>query len=84
MDFIDEVEVDVVPLDMCGVCFRRPYMYMRDVIFIRREKQYQLMKDGKSYIINAQKGKSKISIVSTKQAKKLISSCKKYVLIFLR
>jgi len=36
-NYIDEVEVDVVPLDVCGVMFGIPYMYMRDGIFIRRE-----------------------------------------------
>lgn len=36
------------------------------------------------FIINAHKGKSKISLVSANQAKKLISSSKKYVLLFLR
>jgi hypothetical protein len=29
-NFIDEVELDVVPLDVCGVVFGSPYMYMRD------------------------------------------------------
>jgi hypothetical protein len=78
------VELDVVPLDVCGVVFGSPYMYMRDVIFMWRENQYHLIKDGKSYIINAHKGKSKISLVSANQAKKLISSSKKYVFLFLR
>jgi hypothetical protein len=32
--FIDEVELDVVPLDVCGVVFGIPYMYMSDVIFM--------------------------------------------------
>lgn len=34
-NYIDEVEVDVVPLDVCGVVFDSPYMYMRDAIFMR-------------------------------------------------
>ena len=37
VDFIDEVELDVVSLDVCGVLFGSPYMYMRDVIFMQRE-----------------------------------------------
>lgn len=36
VDFIDEVEFDVVPLDVCRVVFGSPYMYMRDEIFMRR------------------------------------------------
>jgi hypothetical protein len=34
VDFIDEVELDIVPIDVCGVVFGIPYMYMRDVIFM--------------------------------------------------
>jgi hypothetical protein len=36
-NYINEVKVDVVPLDVCGVVFVRPYMYMRDAIFLRSE-----------------------------------------------
>ena len=58
--FIDEVDLDVIPLDICGVVLGSPYMYMRDAILMRRANQYRLIKDGKSFIINAHKGKSKI------------------------
>jgi hypothetical protein len=84
VDCIDEVELDVVPLVVCGVAFGSPYMYMMDAIFMQRANQYRLIKDGKSYIINAHNNKSKILLVSANQVKKLISSSKKYVLIFLR
>jgi hypothetical protein len=77
------VELDVLPLDVCGVVFGIPYMYMRDAIFMRREKQYRLIKDGNFFIINAHKGKLKTSLVSANQAKKLISSSKKCVFLFL-
>jgi hypothetical protein len=30
--FIEEVELDIVPLDVCGVVFVSPYMYVRDAI----------------------------------------------------
>ena len=36
VDYIDEVEVDIAPLDVCGVVFGIPYMYKRDTIFIKR------------------------------------------------
>ena len=84
VDFIAEVDLDVFLLDVCGVVFGSPYMYMCDAIFMSRANHYQLIKDGKSFIINAHKGMSKISLVSANQAKKLISSSKKYVLLFLR
>jgi hypothetical protein len=83
-NFIDEVELDIVPLDACGVVFGIPYMYMRGEIFMWRANPYQVIKDGKSYIIDTHKCKSNISLVSSNQSKKLINSNKKYVLIFLR
>ena len=84
VDFIVEVELYIILLDVCGVVFIIPNLYMRDAIFMRRANHYQLIKDGKSYIINVHKGKSNISLVSVNQDKKLISSNKKYVLLFLR
>jgi hypothetical protein len=69
---------------MCGVVFGTPYMYLGDAIFIRRGTVYCLVKDGKSFLINAHKGKSKISLVSANQAMKLISSSRKFILLFMR
>ena len=40
VDFIDEVELDVVPLDVFGVVFGSLYMYMRGEIFMKRANQY--------------------------------------------
>jgi hypothetical protein len=31
-NFMDEVVADVVPMDVCGVILRRPYLYVRDAI----------------------------------------------------
>jgi len=54
---IYEEDLDVLPLYVCGVVFRIPYMYMRNVVFMRRAKWYCLIKDDKSFIINTHKGK---------------------------
>jgi hypothetical protein len=59
-------------------------MYKRDVIFMRRENQYCLIKDGNYFIINVHKDKLNISLVSDNQVKNLISSTKKYAFLFLR
>lgn len=56
-DFVDEVYLDLVPLDVHGIMFGIPYMYMHDAIFMTRSNQYQLVKDGKSLITYVQKGK---------------------------
>jgi hypothetical protein len=77
-----DVEIKVVLLDVCGVVFGSPYMYMRDVIFMRRANKYCLLKEDKSFIINARKGKLKFSLVSANQAKKLISSARNMFYFF--
>jgi hypothetical protein len=40
VDFIDEVELDIIPFDKCGVVFGIPYMYVKDEIFMQRANQY--------------------------------------------
>ncbi len=82
-DFIDEVELHVVPLDVSGVVFWSAYMYISNTIFMWRSNQYHLFKDEKSFTTNSHKGKSKISPVSAIEAKKLINYSKRYVLLFL-
>ena len=82
--FIDEVELDVVPLDACGVVFGSPYMYMWYDISMQITNKYFLMKDGKSFIINAHYRNPIILLVSVNQANKLINSNKKYDLMLLR
>ena len=32
-NYIDEVELDVVPVDICGVVLGNPYLYDRDAVF---------------------------------------------------
>jgi hypothetical protein len=78
------LEVGVAPLDVCGLVFGRPYMYIKDAIFMRRENQYYLIKDGDSFIINAHKSKCKNSMVSSNQAKKIISSSTMFSFLFSR
>lgn len=74
----------MVLLDVYGVVFGRPHMYMWDGIFMRRTNIYHMIKDKKSFIINAHKDKSKISLEGINQAKKLIRSSRKFVLLLLK
>ena len=69
VEYIYEVEVDVIPMDVCGLVFGHPYMNMMVVIFMGTSKQYLFIKDKKSFMINVHKGKSMISMVSTNQEK---------------
>ena len=42
--FIDEVEFDVVPLDVCGIVLGSSYLYDRKTILHREDNQYHLFK----------------------------------------
>jgi hypothetical protein len=45
-NFIDEVELDVIHLDICGIVLGSPYLYYRRAIFHRHENKYYLFKNG--------------------------------------
>ena len=38
--YVDEVEFDVVPLDICGIVLGRPYLYDRKEMFYRKHNQF--------------------------------------------
>jgi hypothetical protein len=42
---IDEVDLDVLPLDICGIVLGSPYLYDRKAVFFLHEKKYHLTKE---------------------------------------
>jgi hypothetical protein len=63
--FIDEVELDVVPLDICGIVLGSPYLYDRKAIFYREHNKYH----GIEFIVRVHQMKTNLSVVSTEQMK---------------
>jgi hypothetical protein len=63
--FIDEVELDVVPLDICGMVLGSPYLYDRKAIFYREQNKYHLFKDGIEFIVRAHQMKTNLTVVTT-------------------
>ena len=57
-NYIDEVELDVVLVDICGVLLESPYLYDCDAIFYRREYKYHLKKDKVEFIFKAHQSKN--------------------------
>ena len=51
--FKDGVELDVVPLDICGIVLGIPYLYDWKAISYREKNQHHLFKDGIEYVIHA-------------------------------
>ena len=62
--FVDEVELDIIPLDICGIVLGSPYLYDRKTIFYRAENKYQLVKDGIEYIVRAHKLKNNYTLIN--------------------
>ena len=45
-NYIDDVDLDVISLDICGIVLGSPYLYDRDAVFYRKEHMYHLKKYG--------------------------------------
>jgi hypothetical protein len=50
---IDEVDLDVVSLDICGIVMGSPYLYDRKEVFFCHKNKYHLTKGGVEYIVRA-------------------------------
>ena len=81
---VDEVELDVIPLDICGIVLGSPYLYDRKAVFFRHENKYQITKDGVEYIVRAHQTKVSASLVSAGQMKRLVNSNKGCLLMVVR
>jgi hypothetical protein len=82
--FIDEVELDVVPLDICGIVLGSPYLFDRKAIFYREDNKYQLTKDGKEYVVRAHKDKLNLSLINSWQIKRIVNVNKRYLLMLVK
>ena len=79
--FIDEVEFDVVPLDICGIVLGGLCLYDRKAIFYREYNRYHLFKNGTEYIIRAHHMKNEGSIVNTRHLKMIVNACSNMTLM---
>jgi hypothetical protein len=82
--FIDEVELDVIPLDICGIVLGSLYLYDRKAIFHRHENKYHLFKDGVEYIVRAHTKKMNLSLINAGKMKRLVNASKNFVLLMIK
>ena len=73
---MDEVELDVIQLDICGMVLGSPYLYDRKAVFFHHENKYQITKDGVEYIVRAHQNKINASLVSAGNIKRVVNSSK--------
>jgi hypothetical protein len=83
-NLIEEVDLDVVSLDICGIVLGSPYIYDRKAIFFLHEKKYHLTKGGVEYIVRSNNMRVNTTLFSVGQMKRLINTKKKYVLMVVR
>jgi hypothetical protein len=81
---IDEVDLDVVSLDICGIVLGSPYLYHRKTILFHHENKYYLTKGGVEYVVRSHNMRLNTKLVSAGQMKRLINANKRYVLMVVR
>ena len=81
---VDEVELDVIPLDICGMVLGILYLYDRKAVFFHHENKYQITKDGVEYIVRAHQIKINASLVSAGEMKRLVNLSKGCMLMVVR
>jgi len=80
--FYDEILLDIVPLDVCGIVLGIPYLYDRDAIFLCKNNEYQLEKDGKLYIIRYDKSRN--HVIVSRQVKRLFNASRNLTLVVMK
>ena len=80
-NYVDEVELDIVPLDICGIVLGSPYLYDRKAIFYREENKYCFKKDEKEYIVHAHRMKTDRSFATIGQLKRMVNPRKSLTLM---
>jgi hypothetical protein len=81
---IDEVDLDVVPLDICGIVLESPYLYDRKAVLFHHEDKYHLTKGEVEYIVRAHNMRVNTTLVRKGKMKRLINTNKRHVLMVVR
>jgi hypothetical protein len=83
-NFFNEVELDIVPLDICGNVLGSPYLFDRKVVFYSEENKYHLFKDRIEFGVRAHHIKTNVSLVSIRQMKRLVNESKYFFLMIVK
>ena len=72
VNFLDEVELDVVPLGIYGIVFGSPYLYDRSAIFHRHENKF--FKKWIKYIVREHRKRLSLSLMNVGQMKRIVNT----------
>jgi hypothetical protein len=81
--FKDEVLCDVAPLEVCDVILGQPYLWKCHVVYESRPRSVIITLDRKLYRIPEVVPPTAISLISTKQCRKVISQTEKFVFFMI-
>ena len=73
-NFLDEVELDVVSLEISGIVLGSPYIYDRKAVFHHHENKYHFFKYGIEYIVRAHKKNTSFSIIHVGEMKRIVNA----------
>lgn len=73
-NFIDEVKLDVVLLDICEIVLGSPYLYYRKDNFPHHENKRHLFKYEIEYIVRAHRKKFNLSVMNARQMKNFVNA----------
>ena len=83
-NFLDEVELDVVPLEISGIVLGSPYLYDGKALFHCHENKYHLSKDDIEYIIRAHKKTTSLSLVHASEMKRIVNASQNLTLLMIK
>lgn len=83
-NFLDEVEFDVIPIDICGIVLVSPYLCDRRDILHCHENKYHLFNNGIEYIVRAHNKKSHASLVNTGQIKRIVNASQNFAFLMIK
>jgi hypothetical protein len=78
---IDELDLDILSFDICGIVLGSPYLYDRKVILFFHENKYHLTKGVVEYIVRSHSTRVNTTLISAGKMKRLINTNKRYVLM---
>ena len=83
-NFLDKVELGVVPLEISGIVLGSPYLYDRKAVFHHHENKYHFFKEGIEYIISSHKNKTSLSLIHAREMKRIVNARQNLTLLMIK
>jgi hypothetical protein len=81
--FKDKVLFDISPLEVCNVILGQPYLWKLHVVYESKPYSVNITLNKKLYRIPEEVPPSDVSLISSKQCRKVISQARKFVFFMI-